>query len=116
MGVCALKRDSKARSCTAMEYLTRTALASTGAQQMLAAPLLRWCGQEAWARNDTKLMAWVLEHAAARGLPLTNFAPAAASAKMTARTWRPSATTPTAPTFTSSAPSACKAACCPAAR
>lgn len=72
-GICLLKRD---RSSTIIEILTRTALVSTGAQQVLAAALLQQCGQEAWARNDTKLMAWVLEHAAARGLPLSNFTPA----------------------------------------
>ena len=78
-GICALKRGGKeSASATAIETMTRTALLSTGAQQILAAPLLQWCGQAAWARDDTRLMAWVLEQAAARGLPLSNFMPAAA--------------------------------------
>ena len=79
-GICALKRDSKDRYSTAIEVLTRTTLASTCAQKVLAAPMLRWCGQVAWSRNDTKLMAWVLEQAAARGLPLSDFTPGLFSA------------------------------------
>ena len=79
-GICALKRDSKDRYSTAIEVLTRTTLAKTGAQKVLAAPMLRWCGQVAWSRNDTKLMAWVLEQAAARGLPLSDFTPGLFSA------------------------------------
>ena len=78
-GAGALKRD-RTEPATVLEKLTRTALVSTGAQQILAAPLLRRCGQEAWARGDTKLMAWVLEQAAVRGLPLADFAPALFSA------------------------------------
>lgn len=81
-GICTLKRDSSNRSCTATEMLTRTVVSYTGAQPALAAPLLQWCGQEAWQRNDTKLMAWVLEQAAARDLPLSDFAPALLSATL----------------------------------
>ena len=80
-GAGALKRDiTEARPATIIEKLTRTALVSARAQQILAAPLLRRCGQEAWSRNDTKLMAWVLEQAAVRSLPLADFAPALFSA------------------------------------
>lgn len=84
-GICTLKRDNPERFGTVIEMLTRTALVSTGAQQVLAAPLLRWCGQEAWSRNDTKLMSWVLEQAAARGLPLSDFAPGLFSAAVPAQ-------------------------------
>ena len=80
-GTGALKRD-RTEPATVLEKLTRTALVSTGALQNLAAPLLRRCGQEAWARGDTKLMAWVLEQAAVRGLPLADFAPALFSAAL----------------------------------
>jgi len=80
-GICALKRGSKDQFST-VEMITRRALVSTGAQQVLVAPLLRMCGQEAWSRNDTKLMAWVLEQAAARSLPLSYFAPALFSAAL----------------------------------
>lgn len=73
-GICSLKRESEDQS-TRLQTLARKALASTGALQVLSVPLLRWCGQQAWSRDDTKLMAWVLEQAAGRGLPLSQFAP-----------------------------------------
>ena len=71
-GICALKRDVPT---TAIEMLTRLSLKATGGPRLLIEPLLRRCGQEAWSRNDTRLMAWVLENAAARDLPLSLFHP-----------------------------------------
>lgn len=75
-GICALKRgDGTNQSSSTIEMLTKIALTTTRPQRVLAVPLLRFAAQEAWYRNDTKLMAWVLEEAAARDLPLSDFAP-----------------------------------------
>ena len=71
-GTGTLKKEGR----TEIEMLTRMALTATGPQRLLAEPLLRRCAACAWSRNDTQLMAWVLEQAAARGLPLSAFAPA----------------------------------------
>ena len=76
--------------------LTRMALASTGPQRALADPLLRRCGQVAWSCNDTELMAWVLEQAAARGLPLSAFAPMNYSSSLLSQSEPASAGTPPA--------------------
>ena len=93
-GAGALKKVKGHQRYGEIEMLTRMALASSGPQRVLAEPLLRRCAQVAWSRNDTKLMAWVLEQAAARGLPLSAFAPTSSSSSLLVHIEPTSASTP----------------------
>lgn len=60
-----------------LQWLGRLALLTKSPG--LFAALLRYCGRVAWSRNDTQLMAWVMQQAAQNRLPLCDFAPAAVS-------------------------------------
>ena len=85
-GICALKlqdsstvRGNRHQPTAVIEMLTRMAFAAGGPHGAYAVRLLHRCGQAAWHHNDTRLMAWVLDQAATRGLPLRDFAPASLS-------------------------------------